>query len=97
MLGNPSFRAGCLGGAHKKGSTRSATPEPKARLGFRKEQPGNGAVRESTRASYYANPPSNFGLNGLQLDSDLNKRRGYVRNGVVGVPRDVFVRKGKPL
>lgn len=51
---------------------------------------------EGTRANHYANPPSNLGLNGLQLNSDPYARRGYTRPGVVGTS-STFARKGEPF
>lgn len=98
----PAIKAGTIGGRPPRvQSDRTAkygpTPEPKTRLGFRDEQPGNVHAREAERSAYYANPPSNLGLNGLQLDTDVNKRRGYVRNGVVGVPATPFHRKREPF
>ncbi|HZP77538.1 MAG TPA: hypothetical protein VFB45_15445 [Pseudolabrys sp.] len=65
---------------------------PKIRAG----RIGGKGTKESKRASHYANPPSNPGLNGLQLDRSPGSRRGYTRAGVVGTA-SYFARKGEPL
>jgi len=47
--------------------------------------PTGGGTDEARRSAYYANPPSNPGLSGLQLETSPDRRRGFVRNGVVSV------------
>ena len=57
---------------------------------------GGGNLHKESRAEHYANPPSNPGLCGLQIDTPADKRTCYVRDGVVGTS-STMARKGEPF